>query len=915
MKRRNVILSVLLVIATIAAAIVISNARTSYEITDGAVVFNSNNTVSYLANGGSVHNLNISYDSANNAACLVVSGNGEDPYALLNYNTAGVTSLSANTYKYIVVTEKVPTGASSSATTTEIFYCAGSINVPTGGKSELFNFTKDGTYHSYIIDMSGVSGWTGTIHSLRVDPFTTASVGDTLYLDSVILAKTSAEASTIAAYRTAKANGTVNDSQSQVIFTSSNYNTYLSADEAEGSLNGDVNADGVVNSNDVRDLKRFCVCYSVANFDEEAADVNSDGIISIKDILCLKKGLVGLYDLGNSAGAASCSVAFDATAEKALLTATNSEPYANFSYPAGDEAIYASQFRYAVITYSASKSGTASVLGATSKTPVESAESHTFAVNGDGDFHSVIVDFSGDSGWTGSIGNLKIRFFNSASTGDWMMLDSITFVEKTSDASSIANTREAVANGATFSEYYTLDIKGQTLGQINAAGTYQNIGYSNNNVLYPFSASWPAAGYANGAQDTLVVFANYDNYIKVADCVDLSKYDRVTITYGTDHRFTTTASEFGFFSAPTIYGQQGSKNTANRLLYVPLTPATAQADWTPQRSSSANINSNYVGPLYMSYYMATSDGAVVTDIEFHLRNAEAATVDTLNNSSGSTVYTVSGDGTTITANGVTYPNKLNYTNGVTVGTDDVNRTLRTDKAAATNGGVQGYDFTNKNVGIFYFLWLGEHGTNLYDIQARINNGVPNLTNPTGNDPAWGPLGVHQHFSEPLYGYYFSSDEWVIRRHIEELTNADIDFLFFDVTNGPAYLQNAFKVMQVIHEFNEMGYKPPKVVFYSNNTNSTYTPGSTILNYIWQNVYSQNLYPDTWFYYQGKPVIVGKKAEFQQLSSSVQNFFTFRQSQWPNETTTSDGNAYSVTYKNHKNNYTIYKKNGGWSWMD
>ncbi len=919
MKKHRVILCLLLVLTMVAAAIVMTMAKTSYELKDGAVVFNSNNTVSYLANGGSVNNLAISYDASENAAALAVTGNASDPYALLSYKKQGITSLSADTYKYIVVTEKVPASASSAATTTEIFWAAGSVAGPTGGCSKLFNFTKDGLYHSYVIDMSAESRWTGTIHSLRVDPFTTASAGDTLYLDSVILAKTAAEAQTISAYRTDKANGTIDDTQIQVVFTSSNYNTYLTTDQIEQALNGDVNGDRAVNALDITVFKKFLACWTLPVFDEDAADINGDGIISIKDILFLKKGISGAYDLGNGGSSASATISYDGSAEKAVLTARTSEPHVNFTYPAGSETMHAGQYRYAVITYQASKNGTATVYGITSDTSLENAEAHTFTVNGDGDFHSEVVDFSSDSGWTGTISGLNLKFFNSAVNGDVMKLDSVTLVEKSGDVSSIANYRAAIANGLSFTENYVLDITGQTLGQINTSGTWQNIGSAGNN---PFTAAWPAAGYATGAQDTLLVFANYDNVIKVADCVDLSKYDRVTVTYGTDSSFGNNASalnsKFGLFSTKTVYGSGNTENTNGLLVSIPVSAANHSASsWVTQRSATQTINSNYVGPLYMSFCMKTGDGAVVNKVEFHLKTPVAETVDTLNNSAGSTVYTVAGDGSTITANGETYPNKVNYTNGVTVGTDDVGRTLRTDKSAQTNGGSMGYDFEEKNVGMFYFLWLGAHGTDLYDIQARINNGVPALTNPTGNDPAWGPLGVHQFFSEPMYGYYFSSDEWVIRRHVEELTNADVDFLYFDVTNGVTYLETAVKVMRILHEFNEMGYDAPKVVFYSNNpgdANVSYTGGVKTPTYIYQHIYQQNVYPDTWFYYEGHPVIIGKREDMTALRNIAGNFFTYRYSQWPNETT-ADGNAYRVTYRNHNNTYNYYKKDGGWSWMD
>ena len=76
------------------------------------------------------------------------------------------------------------------------------------------------------------------------------------------------------------------------------------------------------------------------------------------------------------------------------------------------------------------------------------------------------------------------------------------------------------------------------------------------------------------------------------------------------------------------------------------------------------------------------------------------------------------------------------------------------------------------VGIFYFLWLGQHdqpGEGPFDV-AKIMSGHPDaLRNP--NSPPWGPAG-HMHFwGEPLYGYYLVSDPWVLRRHAHLLADA------------------------------------------------------------------------------------------------------------------------------------------------
>ncbi len=880
MKKLKVLISFLLVIVIcLGAAVVASAGKASYELSDGAAVFNSANSVSYFDKSGSVNSLSISYAPAQNAAQLTVSGTGSDPYAMLSYSKLGVSTLSASTYKYIVLTYKVP-DANHGTGTAQIFYCAGNVTVPTGGHSVDISLSRDGVYHSQIIDMSSNSSWTGKIYGLRLDPFTSANVGNVMYVDSIILAKTSAEANEIATYRQNKANGLTDDMSHTVEFTESNYSTYLKS-EAGTAVAGDANGDGSVDSKDIIALKKYLACVEVT-IDIAAADVNGDGIVSVKDSLRLKKILKGAESSGGVAGGIA-KVDFDGAA---VLTAQCTTPYVNVDYSSDPAELSAGQYNYIVLTYKTATAGTASV-----KVTADSS-AHTFTLNADGTYHSVVIDMSDDSAWSGDITGFVFNFFDSAANGNKLWLDSVILAETSGVATTAADYREALANGYTFTDKYTLDISAETLGMINTKGTYSNIGPTINGELQPFTTTWPAAGYtAARSTGTLLGFLNFNNYIKIADCIDLSKYSAVTVTYGTDASYKAYNSEFGFFSEPTIFGQLGTKNASNLHVSVKTsTPvASGSSSWISTRTVTTSINSAYVGPLYMSFYMDTGDGAVVTDITFTLKEAVVdKETDTVNNVKGANAYTVSANGATITADGQTYPYASNYTSGITVATDDVGRDLYTTSDSI----IETYDFADKNVGIFYFLWLGAHGTGgPYDIQKLVETyGVGKIP---GNSSVWGPMNEHHFFSEPLFGYYYSTDEWVIRKHIEELTNADVDFIFFDVTNGVPYIDTAKKVMNVIHEFNSMGYDAPKVVFYCNNSHSAYTGSISIIQYLYNTIYSVNYLPDTWFCYEGKPVIIGKQTEFDALPAAARNVFTFRQSQWPDEE----------------------KKTNAWSWMD
>ncbi len=190
---------------------------------------------------------------------------------------------------------------------------------------------------------------------------------------------------------------------------------------------------------------------------------------------------------------------------------------------------------------------------------------------------------------------------------------------------------------------------------------------------------------------------------------------------------------------------------------------------------------------------------------------------------------------------------------------------------------------NRLVGLFYFLWLGEHGRHKpYNISEIVAKDPDVGQKP--DSPLWGGYGVYHHWGEAFYGYYYSNDEWVVRKHMKLIMQADIDFLFFDTTNGPIYAENAKLVMRVLQEYHDAGWKIPQVMFYTNTAS-----GQTVQN-IYDQVYKPGYCKDTWFCMDGKPVIIAVKEE---CSPETREFFNIKMSQWPNEP----------------------DKLGGWPWMD
>ncbi len=230
-----------------------------------------------------------------------------------------------------------------------------------------------------------------------------------------------------------------------------------------------------------------------------------------------------------------------------------------------------------------------------------------------------------------------------------------------------------------------------------------------------------------------------------------------------------------------------------------------------------------------------------------------------------------------------YNGSYSSVNGTYGGVDDLGRYLtgHSDTTAARAGGYEG---------IFNFLWLGGHGPGGPYDNTKIVANNPSAINSEANWYAagGGPQGAHHFWGEPLFGYYTSSDTWVMRKHLQMLTDADVDFICFDATNGYTYTERVKQLIAVWYEYLLQGYDVPKIVFYT-NTNSGATMTS-IYNDIYNNASLKSQYPrlsELWFNWDGKPLIIGDSADAS-LSAAAKSYFRIKANQWPNESRKADG---------------------------
>ena len=179
------------------------------------------------------------------------------------------------------------------------------------------------------------------------------------------------------------------------------------------------------------------------------------------------------------------------------------------------------------------------------------------------------------------------------------------------------------------------------------------------------------------------------------------------------------------------------------------------------------------------------------------------------------------------------------------------------------------------VGIFYFLWLNERdnkspqGDGPYDVSRILKADPDALKKP--DSPLWGPIGRSHYWGEPLYGYYCSDDPWVLRRHAALLTDAGIDALIMDATNAVTYRDTYRKLCEVFDQMRKEGERIPQIAFMVN------TEAGKTAQAIYDDLYKPGLYPEVWFRWQGKPLMI---CDAEQASPELRNFFTLRAAHWP-----------------------------------
>ena len=189
------------------------------------------------------------------------------------------------------------------------------------------------------------------------------------------------------------------------------------------------------------------------------------------------------------------------------------------------------------------------------------------------------------------------------------------------------------------------------------------------------------------------------------------------------------------------------------------------------------------------------------------------------------------------------------------------------------------------VGVFYHTWHSEFSKNRVPVNlTEVIKEYPEAAEDVkGNNKFWVSHFESRYepgyfWNEPIFGYYKTEDEFVLRKHAEMLADAGVDFIFFDCTNGRYMWENGVDALiKVWYEAMEDGVDVPKLVFWLNLAGRA-SDRIAQIQIMYDNWYSKEEYNDLWFNWEGKPLVLTFTDIFNQEYENKQNIeemFTFR----------------------------------------
>ncbi len=154
----------------------------------------------------------------------------------------------------------------------------------------------------------------------------------------------------------------------------------------------------------------------------------------------------------------------------------------------------------------------------------------------------------------------------------------------------------------------------------------------------------------------------------------------------------------------------------------------------------------------------------------------------------------------------------------------------------------------RHVGLFYWQWHRSLRAGPSYNVTEFLDAHPGFQDWTAS-PAAGPRHPEWYWAEPLFGYYRSTDRWVIRKHLAMIADAGVDFLFLDYTNDAIYEPELLALLETAAELKARGMAVPRVAFFMN------ADPDPKVEAVYRRWIKPGKYDDLWFRWRGKPLIL------------------------------------------------------------
>ena len=212
----------------------------------------------------------------------------------------------------------------------------------------------------------------------------------------------------------------------------------------------------------------------------------------------------------------------------------------------------------------------------------------------------------------------------------------------------------------------------------------------------------------------------------------------------------------------------------------------------------------------------------------------------------------------------------------------------------------------KQVGIFYFLW---HGAKTVAGPFDVTKIMQKNPDAAQSADAWllaggGAVGTPHWWGESMFGYYRALDQWVVERDVQMLTDAGVDFLGLDYSNGTAYPEQVLNLLKILDKYYDQGYDVPQLTFITKADSGAMVMG------LYENFYLK--YPEyshLWYRCDGKPLMVGVKSSTA-VSDDCREYFTWRHPQWPRESYTDNAFPWVDFDEDGDGHQTVYTWDDG-----